>query len=521
MPEESGLPIGQPLSVSVSNAFVSIAACLVPGRRRQEWKQEWRAEIWHRWQFLRHTGQWNRPEKLRLLRNSSGAFVDAVCLLGRFLASLLAPFAAPLATPSDGTRAHIRELARSPFSCLYVLAIPLLLIAMVSSGLPATRELLSARSNASTGGKLLFIWLHPYIGGGDKGVPSDLIPAWAGHSHLLEGVAEFNISRKSVSTAAVQDARPMLVAAEPKFFDVMGVKPAAGNIPQKDGIVLDHAAWLSLTHANPAVLGSKLHIAGKGFDTDYRVAAVLPAGFHFLSRQPTVYLVEHVPSSAQVLALARLKAGVNEVQLDRELTQIAQNICYYFLKSQLRYEFWNSALLLPLRMFGIAVLVCILVAAAVFRVRPKHLFTALQPENRAAATRRALFFTAKTTLALAVVFIGCLEWSRSESAVLLASRDPGGGPFLLWLYILGAMGVLFWAVADQRARCRVCLRLLAFPVRIGCPGCLLLDWSGTELFCSEGHGVLHVPHLSPSWDEASERWISLDDSWRDLFAHEK
>ena len=105
--------------------------------------------------------------------------------------------------------------------------------------------------------------------------------------------------------------------------------------------------------------------------------------------------------------------------------------------------------------------------------------------------------------------------------MLLASRDPGGGPFLLWLYILGAMGVLFWAVADQRARCRVCLRLLAFPVRIGCPGCLLLDWSGTELFCSEGHGVLHVPHLSPSWDEASERWISLDDSWRDLFAHEK
>ena len=65
--------------------------------------------------------------------------------------------------------------------------------------------------------------------------------------------------------------------------------------------------------------------------------------------------MEHVPSSAQVLALARLKAGVDEVQLDRELTQIAQNICYYFLKSQLRYEFWNSALLLPLRMFGIAV----------------------------------------------------------------------------------------------------------------------------------------------------------------------
>jgi hypothetical protein len=111
--------------------------------------------------------------------------------------------------------------------------------------------------------------------------------------------------------------------------------------------------------------------------------------------------------------------------------------------------------------------------------------------------------------------------TRSESAILLASRDPGDGPFLVWLYVLGSMGVLFWAVADQRARCRVCLRLLAFPVRVGCPGCLLLDWSGTELFCSEGHGVLHVPHMAPSWDEEAERWISLDESWQGLFASQK
>jgi hypothetical protein len=510
-----------PLSVRVSNALVTVAALVTPGRQRKEWKQEWRAEIWHRWQFLRHTGQWSRAEKLRLVRNSCGAFLDAFCLLGRLLGSLLAPLAAPLATPSEATRTHIREVARSPFTCLYVLAAPLLLIAILSSGLPATRELVFGRSNAQNGAKLLFIWLHPYIGGRDKGVPSDLVPAWSKHSKLLEGVAEFNISRKTVSTAAVQGAQPLLVAAEPKFFDVAGVKPAAGAIPAEGGIVLDHAAWLALTHANPSVLGSKLHIAGKGFDTDYRVAAVLPSGFHFLSRQPTVYLVERVPSSAQVLTLARLRPGVNEAQLDHELTDIAQNVCYYFLKSQLRYEFWSSALLMPFYLFGISVAVAVIVAGVVFRVRPKHLITAWQPENRAAAARRALFFTAKTSLALAVVFAACLEWSRSESDVLLASRDSGGGPLLLWFFILGAMGVLFWSVADQRARCRVCLRLLAFPVRIGCPGCLLLDWSGTELFCSEGHGVLHVPHLSASWDEASERWISLDDSWRDLFAHEK
>jgi hypothetical protein len=526
MPEEPGLRAGLPLCVRVSNAFVCLAALLAPGSRRLEWRREWRAEIWHRWQFLRHTGEWNRAEKLRLLQNSLGAFMDAACLSGRLLASLLAPLAAPLAAPSDATRNRVRELARSPFSCLYVLFIPLLLIAALSSGLPATRELFTARSEVPGGSKLFYIVRHPFGSGGDRGLPADVVPAWAKHSRLLQGVAAFNVLRKPVSTSIVRNAEPLLVDTEPGFFDVMGVKPAVGHIPREasavqGAIVLGHAAWLALTHADPAVLGSKLRIDGKGFGTDYRVVAVLPAGFRFVSRQPTVYLVRRPSSYGQVFVLARVKAGVNERKLDRELTQIAQNVCYYFLKAQLRYEFWNSALLLPLRMFGVAVLVASLIAAAVFRIRPKYLLAVWRPENRAAALRRGLFFMAKTTLALSAVFIGGLEWSRTQSAVLLASRDPGGGPVLLWLYILGAMGVLFWSVADQRARCRVCLRLLAFPVRIGCPGCLLLNWSGTELFCSEGHGVLHIPHLSASWDEASDRWISLDESWRDLFAHEK
>jgi hypothetical protein len=48
-----------------------------------------------------------------------------------------------------------------------------------------------------------------------------------------------------------------------------------------------------------------------------------------------------------------------------------------------------------------------------------------------------------------------------------------------------------------------------------------LDWSGTETVCAEGHGVLHVPHLAPSWDEEAEHWIALDESWQELFAGTK
>jgi hypothetical protein len=131
------------------------------------------------------------------------------------------------------------------------------------------------------------------------------------------------------------------------------------------------------------------------------------------------------------------------------------------------------------------------------------------------------FFSLKTLLALTIVFTACLEWSRSSSAFLFGSFDPASGPFLLWLYTLGTMGVFFWTAMDQKARCRQCLQLLAFPVRMGSPGNLFLEWAGIELCCAEGHGVLHVPHLAPSWANEPDHWIALDESWQDLFHREK
>jgi hypothetical protein len=473
-------PARRPLAVVLSDWIVAVAALLTPKAQRSDWKREWRAEIWHRWQFLWHARMWSRHEKLALVRSTLGAFQDAAWLL----------------KSHEAFWQDVREWARSPFTCFGALGVLLLVTTMLSGGLPATRELLSARSN------LLFIWIHPSGGGHDKGLPPDLVPAWERYSRQVAKVAAFQIGR------AVAD-QPLLVTVQPEFFDVIGVKPALGTLPRQGAVVLDDRAWRSLTHANPAAAGSSLKVGGDS----HKIAAVLPPNFWILSRQPTVYVVQREITKGLVFAVARPKPGVTQRQLDKELVRIAQEVCYYFLDSQLRYAAWTNVLLTPLRLFGIAVALAGLMAPLVFRFRLRAF--------RLAATRRTLFFIAKATLALAWVFAACLELSRSESAILLGSKDPGDGPFLVWLYILGAMGVLFWAVADQRARCRVCLRLLAFPVRVGCPGCLLLDWSGTELFCSEGHGILHVPHMAPSWDEEDERWISLDESWQGLFASGK
>jgi hypothetical protein len=492
----------QPWVVSVSGTLVRAAAPLVPGEQREDWLREWHAEIWHRWQFLFHTGEWSRREQWLLLRSALGAFADAAWLMAS----------------QDSVRSRISGIARSPFTCLSGLTLILLSIAALSSGLHATREMLFSQMPSKTG-KLTLIWLHPYLGGGDKGLPADVVPAWEQSSKLLNGVAGVEVLHDAVTwRGQVLTDGPLVVAANPSLFRILGIKADAGQFPAENGVVLDRRAWVAITNRKADVVGSEMKIGGKA----YRVAAVLPRSFEFLSRRPTVYVMQRLSYLDKAFVVARVKPGVDEEKLRKELSRIAAEVSgYYNLQGQMRFSTWRGALLTPLYSFGPATLLASLFAWLAFQASFRQMKRAFEPENRRAAARRLLFFLAKTGIGLACVFIGCLEWSRSESSVLLASHDPGGGPFLLWLYVVGTMGVLFWSVADQRARCRVCLRLMAFPVRIGCPGCLLLDWSGTELFCSEGHGLLHVPLMAPSWDEDADRWVSLDDSWKGLFAHDK
>jgi hypothetical protein len=77
--------------------------------------------------------------------------------------------------------------------------------------------------------------------------------------------------------------------------------------------------------------------------------------------------------------------------------------------------------------------------------------------------------------------------------------------------------VLRWVITDQQQRCPVCLRLLTAPVRIGTASRTFLEWYGSESTCSRGHGLLHLSETASSFVRRPQ-WLSLDDSWKDLFA---
>ena len=131
----------------------------------------------------------------------------------------------------------------------------------------------------------------------------------------------------------------------------------------------------------------------------------------------------------------------------------------------------------------------------------------LHSRTRATRLHRWIFLAFKIALILLIVFFGTLDLGP-----VIASE--GVRPHAT---IIGYVLAFRWVLIDQRRRCPVCLRLLTNPVRIGQPSHTMLDWYGTELICSKGHGLLHVPETRTS-AYGTQRWLYLDSSWRGLFS---
>ncbi len=347
---------------------------------RQDWKQEWFAEIWHRWQFLYHAGAWDGREALRLIRNCLGAFPDAAWHL----------------VSQETVRNRLRDGARSPWTCLGGLFALLLILAVITSGLPATRQLLDLVWQHKCGSTAIRLAASGYRR--DRQRTTGRCGAGLGHAQPAIGErCPIQYQPRAIHFAAedvarVDSAAPLVIATEASLFNVLQVRPILGIMPTEAGVVLDQQTWRALFHGNPNALGWPVQIGKERF----RVAAVLPPGFHFLTRAPSVYLVRPMMIDSRVMIVARARPGATKDKIDRELTKIAEGVTYYFFTSQLRLEFRESAMLAPLVAFGAAVIVSMLIALMVCHIRPRHVRFALRAENRKTAIRRAAFFCEQT-----------------------------------------------------------------------------------------------------------------------------
>jgi hypothetical protein len=177
------------------------------------------------------------------------------------------------------------------------------------------------------------------------------------------------------------------------------------------------------------------------------------------------------------------------------LAVLAVASVYLSFRLPLAREVWATGRLLLAYLLNIAISVLVVSATT-------SLALGEYPGNR--HFRRRIFLAIKVALVLPIACCGTLD-----AASVISIRFQAHG--LLIGLILGFR----WILSDQRRRCPVCLRLLTNPTRIGGPSHTFLDWYGTELICTQGHGLLYVPEIPSSY--TTQRWQALDASWTSLF----
>jgi MacB-like periplasmic core domain len=486
------------------------ASLLVPKHRRQDWYREWYAEVWHWLHFLAESGRLDASSKLELARHCWGAFSDAAW--HRF-------------SQERFVRA-LDELPRSARFCL-VSIFAIFLLALVTTGFaptiragftglpyyqPERVAVLSVPDHDA---------YYP-----DLGLFQSAL-RWSKVTRTAKSVAAYSFRSSKVETEG-RNFTARSVRVSPNFFETLGSKAQLGRLfrpgDEQDCancIVLTDQAWKTSFHADPAILGKTLSFAG----AESRVIGVLPSDFAFLWPEALIWALP--PSEGDVGdcgdtigAVLRLGPGISASQAAQEFRQLAyqsrESLDYAVpevevMVSRARQATKIYLIFTMLSLLGGLVLVSTQLAAA--RTRKLHL-------SVRCVLRWWAFLALKTLLLLSTCFVVSLELTGRISSLLTGAVHPFVGPISTWLFLVTAMVALSWSMHDQCRRCRICLKRLGNEASVGAPSYLLLDWWGTELVCSDGHGLLHVPEMKSSWLEF-EQWVHLDESWKPLFEEDR
>jgi hypothetical protein len=440
--------------------LIRAAALLVPSQRREEWTKEWLAELHY---AQSHAGE---AQSYAFAR---GAFHDALWQQRDFW-----------------TLKRAARLAQSPWFCLAALAGVLLLCAAASGLLPLTRLALEPLPYRDAD-RIVTIARAATIAT-RTGVLGEDIALWRDKSLTIDGIAAYQWDRGEKSASVTEN-----------FFGVLGAKTdfrGCASSEKNAGrcVVLSYDYWRSS--------GRRTDLTIDG--TAYHVAGVTERGFWFLSPKIAMWRIEPMAANKRTGAVARLRPDATGKDARAELGAILRDAGKNDWESILEITGVESRVQFVFWVFEFSLVLAVLIILPTLRLR-------MPGWNPVAAA----FFLAKTGMLLAAVLLCGIEFTRASSITMLGGSD-GYTAVSAWLFVMGSTGALAWSIADQRKRCRVCLKRLGMAAHVGCTGCLLLDWAGTELVCVEGHGMLHVPEMVACWQEP-DRWTVLDETWQGLF----
>ncbi|MGA8596282.1 MAG: ABC transporter permease [Bryobacteraceae bacterium] len=478
-----------PIALLPCRMMLSLAALMVPPAARAGWMDEWFAEIWYRWKVLQEQNETGYNGLRQLYSICSGCFRDGWWHFSE----------------SGEGRPRIIEWMRSPRFCLMSLLLLLAVFTLITGFLPATRNVIEPLPFTNQD-RIAVISRFGRLEPVRQGIPQDLAERWWKKSRFIRGLAICSFPKMTSVAGFTGTHQAISIRVTSNFFSTLGVTvPRASEQRVRNGtkgVWVSDLFWRKQLHSDRRVAGARIEING----TELVIEGVLPAGFWFLSPMVSLYEIASDALPPQGMLVVRCKDGVLAHDLENELTAVAERGGLEFARTAPHAMFLRDAVKTPLWLFGAALFVAVVLVVLAHGSRWIRLDEGIHLVSLK-SWRSWGFFCVKTALALLLVLIVGTEIFVGQGQQTIS--EALGGPALIWFYIVGCTLVLFASISDQKSRCRVCQRLLGFPIRIGCPGCLFLEWAGTEFLCPQGHGVLYVPHHVSCWEE-EDRWVLLE-----------
>lgn len=480
------------------------ASLIVPNEKRAAWYERQYAKAFHWANFLHESGRLNAATRLELVKNVWRSFQDATWQrLDR-----------------NKVTKWMHDRPRTARFCLWALT-TILLITLIGSGFaPTVRSSLSALPYTAPE-RLAHLSLNNHYIRIQSESFFAAVSNWARQTQTASVVGAY--SWKSATVYASGDPIDVISArVSPEFFNVLGVGATLGRLfhpgdeTQCAGcIVLSNPLWQYAFHHDPAIVGKQIVLQGNR----WTVVGVLPKRFWFISPEISVWTVG--PSEVNSFTTADRTGVVLRLRADTPMSRAREEFSKFLgptsgvdVSSMKDSVQQGTSIYLLFTMLAFLGSLVLLAYRLVNSSGPK---VNLSLRDNC---RWWIFFAAKTVLLLAICFLASLEGTHRAFLLFTGSVSPFAGPVSTWLFLVTTVLALTWSLRDQCRRCRLCLKRLGHEIYVGAPASLFLDWWGTELVCSQGHGMLHVPEMHASWLEM-EQWTPLDESWKSLFEQEK
>lgn len=477
------------LLTSACGSLLRVAGLLLPSRERAEWLAEWRGEL--------HYILSRCVSHRTCLAFSIGALPDALWIRRHSRAPRL-----------ETARSCLAALtACAALSVALALLTPSLRLQIFPPPYQGPDDLVAISPVASVLGSGVQVSAAQYV-------------AWSAHAH--PSLAQTAFYEPATATVELGTrAQSWLVGKATENLPALLHIPIAESLLQEcrrtgaTPLVLSRSAWVRDFGGNPNVIGRPLRFAGR----KSIVVAVAPDIASALPRQMDAWSLETDDAIAQ-LAAHRFNYGYMLAQREPSPGSDTRDTGTVLLTSD-DGSSWHLNTI-PLSMFAeynlrlpeidfllSLFMTCLMLPAILFIFLQSGLVT--ERLSLRMRTRGWFFLIAKVALLLPLLYCGPLL-----IAYVLAGAPGSEHTIQTFATMAGSLASAWWVLEDQRQRCPHCLRKLTNPARVGERSRSFLAFSGMEFVCAQGHGLLHVPDYPTSWF-ASQRWLSLDSSWRVLF----